>query len=126
MIPKELLNKYHFLQLLHHGIGGDVWLAEHIALGGKRVLKAIEKSHPQHDVLAREAKMLQQCHHSSIPIIYDILDFDTQTYIVEEFIQGETLKQYIARQRSISASVLLTISIQLCDCLLYTSPSPRD
>ena len=119
MIPKELLNKYHILQLLHHGIGGDVWLAEHIALGGKRVLKAIEKSHPQHDVLAREAKMLQQCHHTSIPIIYDILDFDTQTYIVEEFIQGETLKQYIVRQRRIPTSMLLTISIQLCDILIF-------
>lgn len=119
MIPKELLNKYHVLQLLHHGVGGDVWLAEHIALGSKRVLKAISKSHPQHDVLAREAKMLQQCRHSSIPIIYDILDFDTETYIVEEFIEGENLKQYILRERSISASLLLDISIQLCDILIF-------
>ncbi len=119
MLPNELLNKYNVLHLLHHGIGGDVWLAEHKALGGKRVLKSIEKSHPQHDVLAREAKILQQCQHSSIPIIYDILEFDTQTYIVEEFIQGENLKQYISRQRSISASLLLEISIQLCDILIF-------
>ena len=119
MLPTELLNKYHVLQLLHHGIGGDIWLAEHIALGDKRVLKAIEKSHPQHDVLACEAKMLQQCRHSSIPIIYDILDFDTTTYIVEEFVQGENLKQYIMRQRSLSASLLLEISIQLCDILVF-------
>ena len=119
MIPKELLNKYHVLQLLHHGIGGDVWLAEHIALGCKRVLKAISKSHPWHDVLAREAKMLQQCRHSSIPIIYDILDFDTEIYIVEEFFEGENLKQYILRKRSISASQLLDISIQLCDILIF-------
>ena len=97
MILTELLNKYHVLQLLHRGIGGDIWLAEHIALGEKRVLKTIEKSHPQYELLAREAKMLQQCRHSSIPIIYDILEFDTQTYIVEEFIQGENLKQYVGR-----------------------------
>ncbi len=119
MIPKELLNKYHVLQLLHHGIGGDVWVAEHRALAEKRVLKAIEKSHPQHDALACEAKMLQQCRHSSIPIIYDILDFDTTTYIVEEFIQGDNLKQYIVRQRSLSASLLLEISIQLCNILIF-------
>ena len=119
MLPNELLNKYNVLQLLHQGIGGNVWLAEHKALGGKRVLKVIEKSHPQHNLLAREAKILQQCQHSSIPIIYDILEFDTQTYIVEEFIQGENLKQYIARQRSLSASLLLEISIQLCDILIF-------
>jgi len=119
MLPDELLNKYNVLQLLQHGIGGDVWLAEHRALGGKRVLKAIEKSHPQYHILVKEAKILQQCQHSSIPIIYDILEFDTQTYIVEEFIQGENLKQYIVRQRRISASLLLDISRQLCDILLF-------
>ena len=119
MLPNELLNKYNVLQLLHHGIGGDVLLAEHKALGCKRILKVIEKSHPQHDLLAKEAKILQQCQHSSIPIIYDIHEFDTQTYIVEEFIQGENLKQYIVRQRSLSASLLLEISIQLCDILIF-------
>lgn len=119
MLPKELLNKYRVLKLMHHGIGGDIWLAEHTALGGKRVLKSIEKSHPQHDALACEAKMLQQCQHPSIPIIYDILEFDTQTYIVEEFIEGENLKQYIVRQRSISASLLLELSMQLCEILIF-------
>lgn len=119
MLPNELLNKYNVLQLLHHGIGGDVWLAEHKILGGKRILKVIEKSHPQHDLLSQEARILQQCQHSSIPIIYDIHEFDTQTYIVEEFIQGENLKQYIVRQRSLSASLLLEISIQLCNILIF-------
>ena len=119
MIPAELLNKYHVLQLLHRGIGGDIWLAEHIALGEKRVLKTIEKSHPQYELLAHEAKMLQQCRHSSIPIIYDILEFDTKIYIVEEFIQGENLKQYVVRQRRLSASLLLEISMQLCDILIF-------
>ena len=126
MITQELLNKYNVLQLLHHGIGGDVWLAEHKSLGGKRILKTIEKSHPYHDLLAREAKILQQCRHSSIPIIYDILEFDTQTYIVEEFIQGENLKQYISRQGRLSASLLLEISIQLCEILIFLHHPARN
>jgi len=66
MLPDELLNKYNVLQLLHRGIGGEVWLAEHKALGCKRVLKAIEKSHPQYTMLAREANLLQQCQHSRL------------------------------------------------------------
>lgn len=119
MLPDEIRSKYNLLYLLHQGIGGDVWLAEHKRLGGKRVLKFIEKSHPQYELLADEAKILQQCQHPSIPIIYDILEFDTQTCIIEEFIQGETLKQYIARQRRISASLLLELSMQLCDILIF-------
>lgn len=126
MITQELLDKYNVLQLLHRGIGGDVWLAEHKTLGGKRILKVIEKSHPHHGLLAREAKILQQCRHSSIPIIYDILEFDTQTYIVEEFIQGENLKQYIGRQGSLSSSLLLDISIQLCEILIFLHHPARN
>ena len=126
MIHQDLLNKYNVLQLLHRGIGGDVWLAEHKSLGGKRILKTIEKSHPYYDLLAREAKILQQCRHSSIPIIYDILEFDTQTYIVEEFIQGENLKQYVGRRGSLSASLLLEISIQLCEILLFLHHPARN
>ena len=126
MIPQELLNKYNVLQLLHRGIGGDVWLVEHKALGGKRILKTIEKSHPYYKMLAREAKILQQCRHSFIPIIYDILEFDTQTYIVEEFIQGENLKQYIGRRGSISASLLLKISIQMCEILTFLHHPARN
>jgi len=60
MLPDELKNKYQILQLLHHGIGGDIWLAEHRALGDKRILKTIEKSHPQYRELVREANLLQQ------------------------------------------------------------------
>lgn len=119
MLPEELLEKYRKLQLLHHGIGGDVWLVEHIGLAGKRVLKSIEKSHPQHDILAGEAKVLQQCQHPSIPIIYDILEFDTQTYIIEEFIEGENLKQYILERKHLSDSLLLHFSIQLCEILQF-------
>ena len=119
MLPEELLGKYSILQLIHHGIGGDIWLAEHTRLAGKRVLKAINKSHPAYDTLIEEAKILQQCRHASIPIIYDILEFDTQTYIVEEFIEGDTLKQYILKMRSLSDSLLLDFSTQLCEILQF-------
>ncbi len=119
MLQKEILEKYRQLQLLHHGLGGDVWLVEHIGLSSKRVLKIVEKSHPQYDILEREAKVLQQCQHPSIPIIYDILEFDTQTYIIEEFIEGENLKQYILKQNHLSDSLLLHFSIQLCEILQF-------
>ncbi|MBP3609810.1 MAG: serine/threonine protein kinase [Lachnospiraceae bacterium] len=125
MLPVELLNKYNVLQLLHHGIGGKIWLAEHKGLSCKRVLKAINKSHPQHDMLAREAGMLQQCQHPSIPIIYDILEFDTETYIVEEFVSGESLKQYILRTGSLSVTSLLEISVQLCEILRFLHDPAR-
>jgi serine/threonine protein kinase len=45
---------------------------------------------------------------------------------VEEFIQGENLKQYIGRRGSISASLLLEISIQLCEILIFLHHPARN
>lgn len=121
-----MLKKYRVLKVLHHGLGGEVLLAEHMGLSGRRVIKSIDHSHPWHDTLIREARVLQQCHHPSIPIIYDILEFDTKTYIVEEFIEGETLKEYVLRQKCLSGSLLLNYSIQLCEILQYIHHPSRN
>ena len=126
MLHKELLKKYKVLKVLRHGLGGEVLLAEHMGLSGRRVIKAIDRAHPWHDTLIKEARILQQCHHPSIPIIYDILEFDTQTFIVEEFIEGETLKQYTLRRRSLSDSLLLNYSTQLCEILQYLHHPSRN
>lgn len=126
MLHRELLKKYKVLKVLHHGLGGDVCLAEHMGLSGRRVIKTIDCTHPWHDILVKEARMLQQCRHPSIPIIYDILEFDTHTYLIEEYIEGETLTQYIQRRRSLSDSLLLTYSTQLCDILQYLHHPARN
>ncbi len=121
-----MLKKYRVLKVLHHGPCGEVLLAEHIGLSGRRVMKSLDRRHPWYDILVQEARMLQLCHHPSIPIIYDILEFDTKTYIVEEFIEGETLKQYVLRQKCLSGSLLLNYSIQLCEILQYIHHPSRN
>ena len=119
MLPEALSDKYRFLKLMHQGIGGEVFLVEHKALACRRVIKTVKKTHPQYTSLVQEARLLQQFHHPSIPIIYDITECDTAAYLIEEFIEGETLRQYFLRLKSISEALLLTYSKQLCELLHY-------
>lgn len=119
MIHKDIADKYRVLRLLQHGIAGDILLVEHKALTCRRILKIIERNHPHYDFLVKEARVLQQFCHPSIPIIYDICEYDTKTYLIEEFIEGENLKQYFQRQGSLSEVLLLNYSIQLCEILQY-------
>lgn len=126
MLPEALSDKYRFLKLMHQGIGGEVFLVEHKALACRRVIKTVKKTHPQYGSLVQEARLLQQFHHPSIPIIYDIAECDTAAYLIEEFIEGETLRQYFLRLKSISEALLLTYSKQLCELLHYIhSPAHR-
>lgn len=126
MLPKALSDKYRFLKLMHQGIGGEVFLVEHKTLACRRVIKTVKKTHPQYGSLVQEAKLLQQFRHPSIPIIYDVTESDTAAYLIEEFIEGESLRQYFLRLKSLSDVLLLTYSKQLCELLHYIhSPAHR-
>lgn len=119
MLPQELKDRYFLLKLVQQGIGGEIFLVEHRALHCRRIIKTVYKSHPQYGNLVREAKLIQQIRHPSIPIIYDVLEYDTAFYLIEEYVEGETLRQFFLRQRSIPESLLLDFSMQLCEILRY-------
>ncbi len=74
-----------------------------------------------------EADLLKNLNHPGIPLIYDIDEDDDYVYMIEEFIQGESLDTYVLHQRDISPELILKIGIQLCDILDYLhhlSPYP--
>lgn len=119
MLHKEILDKYEVLCLLQHGMAGDVLLVRHKGLSCRRVLKILQRKHPQYHALTKEARLLQRFRHPSIPIIYDICEYDTAAYLIEEFIEGESLKQFFLKQNCFSKEDLLTFSIQLCEILQY-------
>ena len=60
----------------------------------KRISK--EKSHKNAIVqLKREVTVLQKTNHSNIVKLYDFFETENEVYIVMEYLQGGTLKQYI-------------------------------
>ncbi len=66
-----------------------------------------------------EADLLKDLKHPGIPLIYDIDEDDTMLYIVEEYIQGESLDRMMVHPENISQELILKIGIELCDILDY-------
>ncbi len=120
-----LFGKYRALSTLGSGSFGTVFLAEHLKLKTLRAVKRIPKdklSRPSFSSEAgfpMEAELLKNLNHPGIPIIYDIDEDGRFVYIVEEYIQGESLDAFASRQKNISQELVLQLGIQLCDILDY-------
>ncbi|MCB0226783.1 MAG: protein kinase, partial [Anaerolineae bacterium] len=67
----------------------------------------------------REAKSVGQLQHQHI---LQVIDFDIESgiyYLVMEYIQGQTLADYLAKQKTLSVEEALVIAAQLVDALDY-------
>lgn len=117
--------KYQILNLLSSGGTATVYLAEHIKLKSYRAIKFISKTSPLYDLQRNEAFILKGLKHSCIPIIYDIEEDENGSYIVEEYLDGKTLKEYVSAAGSIREESIIRYGLQLCDLILYLHSADR-
>lgn len=119
MEEELLFGKYRVLRLLANGSGGEVFLAEHERLGERRIIKRLLKNRPFYEERKREAHTLKLLHHTAVPRIYDIEEDASACYIIEEDMGGETLHDFLNRQKCLSTSFISNYSIQLCEIIEY-------
>ena len=109
--PKERMNdnnnfilsgKYEILKPLGCGSNGTVYLARHQSLGIDRAIKFFPKNAAQSPFAISEAQVLKTVQHPGIPTIYDFEEDESFYYLVEEYIQGDSLEQFLLHQPSIS------------------------
>lgn len=120
-----LFGKYRIVSVLGSGNFGTVYLAEHLKLKVYRAVKCIPKdkdgkfSFSFEEGFPREANLLKNLNHPGIPLIYDIDEDNDFYYMIEEFIQGESLDTFVLHQENISQELIIEFGIQLCEILDY-------
>jgi len=112
-------HKYRIIKLLGKGSNANVYLAEHILLNSYRAIKCLSKDHPLYNLQLKEAFLLKNLKHPCIPIIYDIEEDDDGSYIVEQYLEGETLKEYVETRGTIRENIIIQFGLQLCDLIHY-------
>ncbi|TPW17166.1 MAG: serine/threonine protein kinase domain-containing protein, partial [Halothiobacillaceae bacterium] len=114
--PNMLLaNKYAVVSRLGAGWEGEVYLIREVSTGIERTAKLFFPYRNQRDVTAKfYAKKLHKLRHCPIIIQYSTQEFITidglsVTMLVSEYVEGELLSQFIARQpnRRLSAFAAL-------------------
>ena len=122
-----LFGKYEIISKLGTGNFGTVYLSKHNLLECYRAIKTIPKSISMTDSLLHEAQLLKSLHHPGIPCLYDIEEDEIAYYLIEEFVEGESLEQFLLHQNIISQTTFLDFSLQLCKIFQYLhnlKPSP--
>lgn len=114
-----LSGKYQIIKSLGQGTSGQVYLARHISLKADRAIKVIPKTSRTCLNIVTEAQLLKSLHHPGIPIIYDIEEDDDYFYLIEEFIQGESLEVFLLHQKYISIKLFQSLCRQICDIFFY-------
>lgn len=114
-----MFGRYRVESALGKGAFGTVYLAEHINLKVFRAIKCIRKCQDIYGTAHREADVLKNLRHPAIPIIYDIEEDEECVYIVEEYVQGQSLKELISRKRLIHIGEVKRISLCLCEVMEY-------
>jgi serine/threonine protein kinase/Tol biopolymer transport system component len=114
------LGQYEILSLLGEGGMGSVYLARDTKLGRKAALKLLPSDFTADVEWLRrftlEARAASSLNHPNILTIYDIAEAVGTHYIAAEYIEGETLRQRMARG-TMSVGEALTIAVQIAEGL---------
>lgn len=122
-----LFGKYEIISTLGTGSFGTVYLSKHTLLECYRAIKFIPKTVSMSASLLHEAQLLKSLHHPGIPCLYDIEEDENAYYLIEEFVEGESLEQFLLHQTTISQNTFLDLSLELCSIFQYLhniKPSP--
>ena len=97
--PGTLLDgKYEILTLLGAGGMGEVFKARHVHLNAFRCIKVMKQGLLVDDAyrarFLREAQMATQIHHRNIAVVHDFFLAERGSYMVTEFIDGTTVRQW--------------------------------
>ena len=113
--------KYEILERIGAGGMGEVFKARHLHLNVFRCIKVMKQS-----LLAdsgyrarflREARLATQIHHPNVAVVHDFFVGEGGNYMVTEFIDGTTVRQWSAEHGPVPVALAADIACQVLDGL---------
>jgi serine/threonine protein kinase len=117
----DLFGRYQILEKIGGGGMGEVFLAEEPALGRKVALKFLNRdiSRDENKIkrFFQEARAASTLNHPNIITVYEVGEADGSHYIAAEWVDGETLREFIRRSPDHDVKTLFDVSLQIVSAL---------
>ncbi len=111
-------DRYLVLSEIGRGSGSTVYLVRHQKLGEYRAVKRILKNADSAWQI-RESVILNHLKHPKIPRIYDMEEDEEAYYIVEEYIEGESLEALMLQSSFITLNFVYQTVMEVANILDY-------
>lgn len=121
MIGRRLSGRYKILEMIGGGGMANVYLAHDIILDRHVAVKVLRPEFSNDDEFIkrfrREAHSTTSLNHPNIVSIYDVGEENDIYFIVMEYVEGKTLKQYIQQNKVILIEEVIDIMKQLTSAI---------
>ncbi|HEY8741260.1 MAG TPA: serine/threonine-protein kinase [Candidatus Dormibacteraeota bacterium] len=120
--PGTKLDAFDILGVIGHGAFSDVYLAQDPS-GRKVVLKCPHDSllgdTSAFDRFRRETEIARKLDHPGIQHSYDLQQHRTRPYLVMEYVEGETLRALIHREKKLPTARAIDVEEKLAEAMAY-------
>ncbi len=115
------LGDYHLLRRLGRGAMAEVYLAEQRSLGRRVALKVLKSDLAKDETYVqrfqREARAAAALVHANIVQIHEVGCIDGVYFIAQEYVQGQNLQQWLARNGTLDLRLALIVIRQVAAAL---------
>ncbi len=113
-MERVLIQKYEIIRLLGEGGSGKVFLALDVHLDRLVAVKEVCES-----VSLEEVKLLKELEHTGLPVIYDYFFEQGKAFLVMEYIEGMTLRQFLLKHKKVEKEQAVKWMLELCRIIRY-------
>lgn len=116
-----IAERYRLESLRAHGGMADVWQATDLQLTRTVAIKLLKPHLAAESTLAerfrREAIAAANLNHYNIVTVYDAIEDNGRQAVIMEFVDGESLRERLDREKTLSIKSVLSIGYSVCSAL---------
>ena len=82
-------------------------------------VKIVPKKMSDYDSFKKEALFLKTLRHPGIPLVYDLEEDEAYSYLIEEYLEGESLYAMVKRLGGLPVKTAALFGIQICRLIQF-------